>query len=1019
MKHSVIFKNQTNKWDTALPLGNGVFGAMLFYEKNKLFMPMNHYEVYYNISKEVLPKDKLAAMPKDGDGKAAHAAVRACADINAPVGDELYSYFRYRGNRREDDQSLNAGAFSFSASYPCTGELVFSFDPALHGASHTLGLYTEDAKVTLKLEAEAAAVQVDTIVANVDCIVNRIAQSKQNLVDNVFISFPAYRDYDYPEIRYTQLAEDLFGYTVTRSFDPETSFVFSGVIRLLGAKGRLEEGQNGAYIRLTESEKDFTVLTGIFTQWHYEDTLKTGIAQTAAWADSLDNLLLEHKARWDAFFAQSSITLPDKFLEHVYYVNQYALSCCSGKDGVMKHHACGLNGLWAIRHPNLWGSMWYWDVNIQAAFAGVFSSNRLDLGKVFSDGLLSYKELMEVFAKTEHGMTGYAVDYPYYFYYCVVPWCAMYLWHQYEYSQDKEYLKNEAYPFFLKLCEFVTQLFEYDPADGYYHVYPDISPEQGPLAHDTTITVATCKYLLKFTLEAAAILGDSSALLDQCREILSKMPPYAVSEGGFYGPHLKDSPDAPDHMWIRHPSMLMPLFPIGEYDLNSDPEQLQILNNTLRFLEERSEIGIFGGSWLAASAARLGNGQMALRLLYERGIDHMLRANGLTAEETDHFINFCLSMRQPLYYPCMMEFTGEMLSAVNEMLLQSENGVIRVFPALPDGDPELYRSHMHGYCYQEYQDRFAEYPAWKDVRFDKLLAKGAFEVSASVKGGALEWIHILSKCGGTARVTSPLLCKGMKVRCDGAEIAFAEEKGVLVFETQPGKCYIISVEATVDTEAVQEDTYHEDVLRHTTYTLRNISIGEDPESLYRKQFDGFIRDWYLGNIRVSNHTVYKFDFGTDAHKRYQDIFQRQAFITEDMRVTLLPPVLVKDLQFTPKQGYGFADATGIETIDRGEPDGLRRDFAQGEAEAEFLIEVPRGQYELFAVSGDACEDSVTILDCEHGRTAGGELIRKGHYQCKVLPLVLEDDGVIRLKLSTKPGYRWKLNYLFLNCHKGY
>jgi len=62
---------------------------------------------------------------------------------------------------------------------------------------------------------------------------------------------------------------------------------------------------------------------------------------------------------------------------------------------------------------------------------------------------------------------------------------------------------------------------------------------------------------------------------------------------------------------------------------------------------------------------------------------------------------------------------------------------------------------------------------------------------------------------------------------------------------------------------------------------------------------------------------------------------------------------------------------------------------------------------------------VTILSCEHGRAAGGDVVKKGRYQCKVLPLVLEDDGVIRLKLSTKPGYRWKLNYLFLNCHKGY
>ena len=71
------------------------------------------------------------------------------------------------------------------------------------------------------------------------------------------------------------------------------------------------------------------------------------------------------------------------------------------------------------------------------------------------------------------------------------------------------------------------------------------------------------------------------------------------------------------------------------------------------------------------------------------------------------------------------------------------------------------------------------------------------------------------------------------------------------------------------------------------------------------------------------------------------------------------------------------------------------------------------------VSGDATDPSVTRLECEFGPTTGGEVIPAGRYQCKVLPVVLEDDGVLRLRLSTQPGYRWKLNYLFLNCVKGY
>ena len=308
--------------------------------------------------------------------------------------------------------------------------------------------------------------------------------------------------------------------------------------------------------------------------------------------------------------------------------------------------------------------------------------------------------------------------------------------------------------------------------------------------------------------------------------------------------------------------MLMPLFPVAEFDLNSDPEMVKILSNTVDFLEERTEIGVFQGSWMAASAARLGRGQTCLRLLYERGIDHMLRSNGLTAEETERFINFCLVCRQPLYYPCMMEFTGEMLAAVNEMLLQSYNDLIRVFPALPDGDPEFGRMLRNGYAYETYPDHYAAYEAWKDVRFDKLLAKGAFEISAQAKDGKLAWICVHSRKGGRVNLTSPLLTEDMQVFCNGASVEVSASGNVLSFETQQGMDYIIAKQPNVQMQPEQEAEYPQQVWHRETYTKRNIYIGEDPEVQYHKSLDAFIRDWYLGNVRCANHTVYKFDFGT-------------------------------------------------------------------------------------------------------------------------------------------------------------
>ena len=1032
MKHSVLFDNADNHWDNALPLGNGVFGTMLYFEEGTLYMPLNHYEIYYNISDSVLPSSfaeedakfveeaqKILGTSEYPYGKM-HESRRNMADKNNAVTDEPFC--EYRVSREQAKREQAYGITPLSNTYPMTGDLSFAFSPALDGASHTLALEVEDASVNLVLEKKDAKLSMRTVVLREDLVLNEFDTTGADLLSALGISFLPWRDLDAPTVKFEAVNDKTFVYTVTYLLPPSKKpFVFSGALRLVGATAALTSDEYTASLRILSAEPKFSVLTGVFTDWHYADTKREGIAKVDAWEKTLPALKKAHTDYWTAFFNKAAIHLPDQFLENVYYVNLYALDSCSGKDGVMKHHACGLNGLWAIKHPNLWGSMWYWDVNIQASFAGVFTNNRLALGKVFSDGLRSYMKRAERFALEVHGITGASIDYPYHFYYSNWPWCAQYLWFLYEYSQDKEYLKNEAYPLFLKLCEFTVGLFKWDESVGYYRVYPDISPEQGPLSHDTTATVSTVKYMLKFTLESAKILGDEeNPLIARIRALYEHMPPYAVAKEGMWGTPIKDSPDAPDNLWFRHPMALMPIFPIGEIDpLVSDPAMVKIASDTVDFVFDRTELGIFQGSWIAASAARLGRGNDAIRALYERGLDHMLRSNGLTAEETDHFMNYCLTGRQPLYYPCMMEFTGEMLAAVGEMLLGSHNGVIRVFQAIPDGAPHYADAFRYGYPIQEHRARTAEYPAWRDVRFDKLLAKGAFEVSAALADGALAYIKVHSQKGGEVRVTSPFLTEEYKVFLDGKEIATAYENGILSFHTEKGSEYLVAKAPDASAPAVEEPLTSP--LTHLSAGKRKLFIGEDRDTAYYRALDGATREWFVGNIRHVNHTLYKFDMGALTEKEYWTEFPAQAHLDSGrgMKCMRFTPVRAENCAFTPKQGYGFKSAAGITAVDRGAPDLLRRDFLEGTGDAEFIIEAPRGQYELLVVSGDAEEDSVTRLSTESGYTAGGKLIPAGRYQCELIPMMQKKDEPMRLFVSTEEGKKWKLNLIVLNVHKGY
>ena len=365
------------------------------------------------------------------------------------------------------------------------------------------------------------------------------------------------------------------------------------------------------------------------------------------------------------------------------------------------------------------------------------------------------------------------------------------------------------------------------------------------------------------------------------------------------------------------------------------------------------------------------------------------------------------------------EFTGEMLAAVGEMLLGSHNGVIRVFPAIPDGKPDYAEAFRYGYPLQEFRARYVDYPAWRDVSYDKLLAKGAFEVSAALADGELLYIKLDSKAGGCARVTSPYLTADYKVYLDGAPIAFAWEKGILTFETEKGKQYFIALSPSVSPVDGTEDA--PSVLTHLSATNRKIFIGEDADTAYYRALDGATREWYYGNLRHANHTLYKFDFGATAGKEYWTEFPAQTLSDSgrSMKYMAFYPVSGDEIAFTPKQGYGFKNDSGITAVDRGSPDLLRRDFLEGEGDAEFIVEMPRGQYELLVVSGDSEEASVTRLSTEQGYTAGGKVVPAGRYQCELVPIHQKRDVPLRLFISTEKGYKWKLNLIVLNVHKGY
>ena len=1005
--HSVVFQNAPSDWNEALPLGNGTFGGMAYFREGQYWLALNHYEVYYTMYHRYSHQAEAERRPAEpGAQRAQYEALMEASRRNTgDYGKEEYLHYRRTIWPTADiprQSDLQSGV-----SHPPTGETAVVLSEALAcPEEYSLRLDIEEAAVRLHAQKDGKQVKAETVVlADRSCACTRVSQSESGLTEKLLLRYPQRRGHEGFSVRWSQEGPSTFLCRV--SFYPEGEdreqfppFSFAVVHHLIGAEGNAVPAEGGLDVSLSRQDREYILLSCAATELSGgENPAEAALEEVRNAAASLTERLKAHRDYWREFFGKSAVLLPDKVLERLWYLNLYALGCCSGRKGCRKEQASGLNGLWDIRQPTMWGSLWYWDVNIESTYWPVYTANHLELAEAFHDGFLSYTEQAKRRAQEFYGMRGYAMDYPHDFYNCMWPWCAQYLWWYYEYSGDLEFLREKAYPVFYNLALFTEDVLQYDPDTGRWSFFPDVSPEQGPITRNSTITIACVKYMLKAALQACRLLNRPDEEAELFRRLLERMPPYSTAVLDRYGEVLKDSELAPAGLRLRHPSLLMPIFPLSELGPDSGGELLQIAKNTVFFASENTEIGVFPFGWIAAAAARLGMGNTALRILYEQGLDLILRANGMGAEETDRWVNKCLVNSVHFYPPFMMECVGEIVNCVNEMLMQDFDGVIRLFPAVPNGDPEAYR-----YPGRERQpsDPWPEKQPvrWLACGFDRLLAKGGFEVSARMREGRTVWVSIRSLRGGTVRLRRNSLPDFPVVSSSGAAADVSEKDGVLSFRTEPGEVYTMGRMP----EELPDDA--PEVLCYQTHLGRKNYIGKDRNTDARKLLDAFLCDYYVSNDRYHPLIAYRFNFGVPL----EDVRAPgtpQPSCETDLKFLKITP----GLQWNTFLGFGL---TGGKTraADSGEGDYLLRDCLEGTEETSFRIELPKGRYDLLAVTGSARAQRRTRFSV--GSSVWEGQTRAGEFQAAILPVVHLQDGVLELRVEApSPDMPWSLNLLVI------
>lgn len=501
--------------------------------------------------------------------------------------------------------------------------------------------------------------------------------------------------------------------------------------------------------------------------------------------DEAETGLSRSRDNWNRYWACSSVSLADRELEAIWYRNLYFFHCAF-RPGV----TCpGIFGNWSYGSiGTAWHGDYHLNYNTQQPFWVTFSSNHLDENLVYADLVDHLLPVSRRWAKEYYGMRGaffphsaYPVEMNLHPYpvpdwgweVFETPWTVQGLWWHYLYSADRDFLERRA---FVPIREAVMFLADYMTrgeacgprwGDGKFHIFPSVPPELYGLQpgfrfnYDTQIDLALTKFVFKAYLEAVDVLDrrrEEKALVRQVERILSRMPDYPTTESAEYGRIYVSVPGEGDEMVYNVPANLTHVFPGEEYGLASPDSILRLLRNTCR--AHRNE----GGNeivFLNLQKARLGmldleqfKRQVRYATLPNQTVtDAVLQVGGRYNDQTDYFYmggmgiwveNFALP------------------AVINECLMQSYDGVIRLFP---------------------------NWPAASDASFSTLRARGAFLVSAALEGGQVQPVGIHSERGGVCRVLHPW--PGRQVAVEGASDVKVDKEGVISFQTRSGEDYVI------------------------------------------------------------------------------------------------------------------------------------------------------------------------------------------------------------------------------------
>ena len=339
-------------------------------------------------------------------------------------------------------------------------------------------------------------------------------------------------------------------------------------------------------------------------------------------------------------------------------------------------------------------------------------------------------------------------------------WIASHLWTQYEFTQDKQYLAETAYPLLKGNAQFILDFLAKDPKSGYLMTGPSISPENWFRTAGGEEMVASmmpaCDRELAYEIlsncvQASEILDTDREFADSLRTAIVQLPPIQLRANGAIREWFEDFEEAhPNH---RHTSHLLALYPFSQITLEKTPELAEAARKTIenRLSAENWEDTEWSRANMICMYARLKDAQEAYKsvqlLQGKLSRENLMTVSpgGIAGAEGDIY-----------------SFDGNPAGTAGmaEMLIQNHEGYVEFLPCLP--------------------------VEWKDGSFKGLCLKGGAEATAEWTNAVINKASLKATADQVLKVKIP---QGKKYRVllnSKEAIANPDAKGLITVDMKRG-----------------------------------------------------------------------------------------------------------------------------------------------------------------------------------------------------------------------------------------